>query len=239
MEDNPHDPIWSPEYREMQHLPRLHPAELQALQFPKPIPESPPPQFIVPPPISFAVGVPRPLEDLPPVAQDINLGGDLLLNLIFVSIFWEVWICLYPLSALAGLLTLTNAMPFLRGVLPPSPVIGPGLYAVVLGIAAALIVLWNVSRLEHRLARSNVYRIPRHLARIPMLGIATVVAIEKWRGLPYNPTPAAIRWILRTPANLAIVIGVMIGAHFMWNWRSAREFWHRRLEGARLRKRDT
>lgn len=59
-----------------------------------------------------------------------NLGGDFLLNLIFVGILWQFWICLYPLSALAGLFTLVYALPYLRGVLPISPIIGPGLYAV-------------------------------------------------------------------------------------------------------------
>jgi hypothetical protein len=165
-----------------------------------------------------------------------NLGGDFLLNLIFVGFLWELWICLYPLSALAGLFTLVYALPYLRGVLPVSPIIGPGLYAVVLGCGAALVALWSASRLEQVLARHSLYRIIRHVARLPLLGMAAVVAIQKAHGLPYDPTLTGITPILETPANVAIVIGVMIAFHFiLWNWKGARDFWHRRLAGARLR----
>lgn len=167
-----------------------------------------------------------------------NLGGDFLLNLIFVGILWQLWICLYPLSALAGLFTLVYAMPYLRGVLPISPIIGPGLYAVVLGCGAALVALWSASRFEQVLARHSLYRIVRHVVRLPLLGMAAVVAIRKAHGLPYDPTLTGITPILKTPANLAIVIGVMIAFHFiLWNWKGARDFWHRRLAGARLRSR--
>jgi hypothetical protein len=236
MEGNPHDPVWSPEYREANHLPPLHPADLQRLQW-TPVPESPPFEPSMPQPSPLPTGTPMPAGDVLPFLRN-QARGDFLLNVIFVGILWEVWICLYPLSALAGLLTLTNGMPFLRSVLPASPIIGPGLYAVVLGILAALVVLWNVSRLEHKLARYGAYRILRHLVRIPLLGIATVVAIEEAQGFPYDPTPAGINRILKTPANLAIVVGAMVAAHFiLWNWKAARAFWHRRLESAQLRTR--
>ena len=166
--------------------------------------------------------------------------GDFGLNLLFCGLLWEVWVCLYPLSALAGLFTLIYGMPFLRGVLPPSPIVGPGLYAVVLGFVAAAVVLWTASRLEHVLARHLPYRLLRHLVRLPLLGLATVITIQKMHGLPYNPTPAGVMPILKSPTNLGIVLAVMIASHFiLWNWKRPREFWHRRLVGARLRGRET
>jgi hypothetical protein len=167
-------------------------------------------------------------------------SGDFVLNLIFVGFLWELWVCLYPLPALAGLYTLVYAMRFLRGVLPPSPIIGPGLYAVVLGSLAAAIVLWSLSRLEHVVAHHRSYRIARHLVRLPLLGMVTIVAIQKMQRLPYDPTPSGIAPILKSPTNLAVVLGVMLASHFiLWNWKDAREFWHRRLSGAQLRKRGT
>ena len=184
MEGNASDPIWSPEYREANHLPPLHPADLQRLQWgSQALPDTTP---ILP---SAAAGLPSatagpgmPIADVLPFLGK-QARGDFGLNLVFVGVLWEVWICLYPLSALAGLLTLTNGMPLLRSLLPDSPIIGPGLYAVVLGSVAALIVLWNVSRLEHTLARHRAYRVLRHVMRIPLLGLATVVAIEEYHGL--------------------------------------------------------
>jgi hypothetical protein len=237
MEGNPNDPIWSPQFREANHLPPLHPADLQRLQWgPQPQQDNSP---ILPTPISapMPTGGGMPIGDVLPFLHK-QARGDLGLNVLFVGVLWEVWICLYPLSALAGLLTLTNGMPLLRSLLPDSPIIGPGLYAVVLGSIAALVVLWNVSRLEHTLARNTAYRVLRHVVRIPLLGLAAVVAIEEYQGFPYDPSPAAITRILQNPVNLALVVAAMIAAHFtLWNWKKAREFWHRRLEGANLRKR--
>ncbi len=199
---------------------------------------SPPPFQPVPPPAPtdpVSTGSAFPTSNTFPVSPG-SRRGDFVLNLIFVGFLWHIWICLYPLSALAGLFTLVYALPFLRSVLPESSIIGPGLYAVVLGCGAALVALWSASRLEEVLARYSVYRIVRHVVRIPLLGMAAVVGIEKAQGLPYDPTLTGITAILRAPVNLAIVIGFMIAWHFiLWNWNGARAFWHRRLAGARLR----
>jgi len=167
-------------------------------------------------------------------------GKDFVLNLIFVGFLWEVWVCLYPLAAFAGFFALIYGMALLRNVLPPSPVIAPGLYVVVLGFLAAGVVLWSVSRLEHTLARFSAYRISRHLVRLPLLGLATVIMIQKVQQLPYDPSPSGVMRILKVPTNLAIAIAVMVAAHFMlWNWKWAREFWHQRLAAAQLRRRGT
>ena len=205
-----------------------------------------------PPPSDPFQPVPNPLHATPmPTGPGMPLGdalsflgrsaaGDFGLNLAFVGFLWGVWVCLYPAAALAGLFTLLYAMPFLRSVLPPSPIIGPGLYAVVLGFVAAAVVLWNVSRFEHILARTGFYRIARHLVRLPLLGLATVVAIEEAHGMRYNLTLPAIERVLKSPQNLGIVLAAMVASHFiLWNWKWGREFWHRRLMGAQLRKRGT
>jgi hypothetical protein len=199
----------------------------------QPTPFQPAPSSTIPVP----VGPGMPARDVLPFIGR-SAGGDFLLNLIFVGVLWEVWICLYPLSAIAGLLTLLYGMPFLRGVVPASSIIAPGLYAVGLAFIAAAVVLWNVSRLEHVLARTGLYRVLRHLVRLPLVGLATVVALESAQGLPYDPTMQGVRRVLNTPANLVIVVGVMIASHFiLWNWKWARGFWHHRLVAAQLRKR--
>lgn len=147
--------------------------------------------------------------------RSLQARGDFLLNLSSSRCYGE--------STLAGLLTLTNGMPLLRGVLPASPMIGPGLYAVVLGIVAVAVVLWNVSRLEQRLARYNAYLFCGAWVRLPLLGI----------------NPRSFRTMLRLrPVSLAIVFGTIIVADYLlWNGKWAREFWHGRLESALLRER--
>lgn len=236
MSDDSYNPYpWGPHgARQDGPGPPVHPADAQ-----NPSTFTPPPPFqpVMPPTApSYPSGPLMPAGNVLPYFAS-SAKGDFLLNAIFVGFFWEVWVCLYPLSALAGLFTLVYTMPFLRSVLPPSPIIGPGLYAVVLGIIAAAVALWTASRLEHRLARSLLYRIPRHLVRLLMLGWAAAVAIQKGQGLPYNPSPAAIMPLLKEDHTaLGTVIGVMVASHFvLWNWTWARDFWHRRLVGARLR----
>ncbi|MGO8819614.1 MAG: hypothetical protein ACLQVG_33685 [Terriglobia bacterium] len=154
-----------------------------------------------------------------------------------MGILWELWVCLYPLSALAGFFTWMYSIPVLRPLLPQIGVTDPGL-CIVAGALAGAVALWIASRYEHVLARYSAHRIPRHLIRLPLLGLATALAIQKFEGFRYNPTPAGLEPILKVPQNLAVAVGVMIAAHFvLWNWTSAREFWHRRLAGAQLRKR--
>jgi hypothetical protein len=234
MSDEPYNHYpWGPHGgRQEQPGPPVHPGDAQTPY--NPVPVEPYHPISSPTTPYYPSGPSMPAGDVLPILAGSG-KGDFVLNLIFVGILWEVWICLYPLSALAGLVTLLYSMPFLRSVLPTSPIIGPGLYAVVLGFVLAAIALWTASRLEHRLARSLFYRLPRHLVRLVLLGWATALAIQKYHGLPYNPMPEAIAPLLKDHTNLGIVIGVMVAAHFiLWNWKGAREFWHRRLVGARL-----
>ncbi|MGA2189351.1 MAG: hypothetical protein ABSH33_12535 [Steroidobacteraceae bacterium] len=194
------------------------------------------PPASMPPPSYIPNSQRLPAAELPGVIAR-GIKGDFLLNVIFVGVLWEVWVCLYPLAALAGLYTFVLALPFLRRALPDSPIIGPGLYAVILAPVAALIVLWSVSRLEHVFARNLLFRVIRHGVRLLLLAALTLLVIQKTQGHPYDPSLAEAYRILGSPQNLTIVVAVVIGSHFaLWNWRFAREFWHRRLESARLRK---
>src|SRR5580700_7487633 len=135
MSDDSYNPYpWGPHGgRQDQPGPPLHPADAQN---PSTFTPAEPFQPIMP-----SSSAPMPSGPLMPARDALpslanSAKRDFVLNLIFVGVLWEVWVCLYPLSALAGLFTLIYAMPFLRGVLPPSPIIGQGLYAVVLGFVA-------------------------------------------------------------------------------------------------------
>jgi len=91
-----------------------------------------------------------------------------------------------------------------------------GAFPVAGGIIAALVAGWDVCRLEKVLAKSFFYRV----VRLPLLGMATAMALQKAQLLPYDPSLTGIARILRTPMNLEIVAGVMIASHFIfWNWK--------------------
>ena len=169
-------------------------------------------------------------------------GGDFLFNLIVVGVLSPAWACLYPLSATAGLFTLLFGAGLAVRFVPHDTSINPNLIASAIALVAALVVLWNVSRLEHILSRYNAYRIPRHVVRLVLIAVATVIAIQRAQGIPisYAAQNLNLKYVLSNPMNLGIVIGVVVASHFiLWNWKWARDFWHARLEGARLRKKGT
>jgi len=165
-------------------------------------------------------------------------AGDFLINLVAVGVLWPVWVCLYPLAALAGAFTFYYAFPFVLHFVPRSLIVGSGLSLMVVGLAAAAVGLWIVSRFEHVLAGNGVYRLARHFVRLPLFGLAAILVIERTHGVRYTLALPVISRVLSIPQYLAIVIGTMIAAHFaLWNWKWGREFWHERLRGAQLRKR--
>jgi len=191
---------------------------------------------VVPQPASIPMGRRMPADQVIPFLKGAA-SRDFLLNLVFVGVLWELWICLYPLSTLAGLFTFVYAAPVMQRIMPRSSFFAPGLYAVGALLALCLFVIWTVSRYEHVFANNIVYRAARHVVRILLLGLATVVLIEQWHGVPYNIQWPMVSRILKMPQYLAMVIAAMVAAHFaLWNWKWGREFWHRRLVAARLRK---
>ena len=162
------------------------------------------------------------------------------MNLAVVGILWVLWVCLYPLAALAGAFTFYYAVPFLLRLVPRPLLAGFGVSLMVVGLAAAAVVLWIVSRLEHVLAGNRVYRLARHFVRLPLVGLAVILLIERTHGIRYTVALHVVSRILSIPQYFAMVIGSMVVAHFaLWNWQWGREFWHERLRGAQLRKRGT
>ena len=84
------------------------------------------------------------------------------------------------------------------------------------------------------------YPVACRLVRLPLLRLATVAVLQQAQGMRYDLTMAGVMRILKSPQNLGIVLAAMLASRFiLWNWKWAREFWHRRLTGARLRRRDT
>lgn len=166
-----------------------------------------------------------------------SLGGLFPVNVIALGVLWPVWVCLYPLAAVTGAFTFYYAYPFLLRFVPRSVLAGENLPVLVVGFAAAAVVLWNVSRFEHVLAANQGFRLARHVVRLPLFGLLAILAIERYHGVRYNLSWPLVSRVLSIPQYLAIVIGTMVAAHFiLWNWAWAREFWHRRLMIARLRK---
>jgi hypothetical protein len=84
-----------------------------------------------------------------------------MLSLMLVLCLWMFWVCLYPLTALAGFATMAFAIPLVRRVFPPDPVFTFHLLPVLAGYAAGIAALVIVSRIEYRLARYSIYRISR------------------------------------------------------------------------------
>jgi hypothetical protein len=169
-----------------------------------------------------------------------SVKGDFLLNLALVACVSPVWACLYPLAAGAGSLALLFVAGIAIRCLPRDVPINPNLIASAIAFVVALIVMWNVSRFEHILARFDAYRIPRHLVRLVLLGGLAVVAIQWLRGIPisYAVSAPSFKHVLFEPTNLGIVLGVVLASHFvLWNWKWAQDFWDRRLMAAQLRKR--
>ena len=174
---------------------------------------------------------------VPSFIKDV-LSGSWIINVIFVGVLWQVWVCLYPFSALAAGFTFAVVTPILRGVLPPTTVILPGLLPVIGGVIAGLVAGWNACRFEEVLEKSTLYRVVRHLVRLPVIGMSTAMGLQRAEGFTYDPSPGGIAQVLKVQMNLAIVLGVMIASHFvLWHWKWGREFWHRRLSAACLRKR--
>ena len=223
----------------------MHPAEEQRLRD-NPLAQNerwyvPVPDASIPmrPVASVPFGDPHgmPPAMVPSFIKDV-LSGSWIINVIFVGLLWQVWVCLYPFSALAAGFTFAVVTPILRGVLPPTTVILPGLLPVIGGVIAGLVAGWNTCRFEEVLEKNALYRVVRHLVRLPVIGMSTAMALQKAEGFPYDPSPGGIAQVLEVQMNLAIVLGVMIASHFiLWHWKWGREFWHHRLSAACLRKR--
>jgi hypothetical protein len=153
---------------------------------------------------------------------------------------------LYPLNALAGLATIVVAAPLLTRFLPPDLLFDIHPLPMLLTIAAGYATIAGMSRLEYGLARYPVFRIVRHAVRLALFAALTIPLIQLATGL-YTPHPVLyildvianlqnIALVLRNPENIAIVLVVVVGLHFLlWKAERLRLFWHCRLEAIGLK----
>jgi hypothetical protein len=103
-----------------------------------------------------------------------------------------------------------------------------------------LIVLVPLSRLDHRLARSKLWRVPRHLIRLALITLAAY----QLAALRLAPASAHLEGILaglpllRNPIYLVVLLAVPLIAHIVLTRRGLRDWWHECLERVKLRGRD-
>ena len=93
---------WGPHgARQERPGPPVHPADaqipLRPVEFPTDLPQPQRPADSVP----FGDPHGMPVGMVPSFLKDV-LAGSFFINVVFVAILWQVWVCLYPLSALAG-----------------------------------------------------------------------------------------------------------------------------------------
>jgi hypothetical protein len=153
--------------------------------------------------------------------------GDALLY--FWVLLVPLWVGLYPINGLAtaGMyLWLSQAVPQQQATVN------------VPAAAAALVVFVVTQRLEHQLARRPVYRIPRHVVRIGVIGLAAYAQLLRNQGhLLVDPLHLHVWRFLRNPVPVAIVVlGAVAVAHYLlWTDNGTRRAWHDLLAALRLR----
>lgn len=164
--------------------------------------------------------------------------ANIIFSLVLVALLWIPMICLYPLTALAGLTTGFGTFQVLRRVLPPDG----GDVAALGGVVAGAVVVLIVNRFEYRLAQQPAFRRIRHLLRMVLLAVWAIPIIQLSTGttgpststryiLAVMSSPRAWGSFLARPANVALWIAVVIGLHMLIWWSDrARTFWHRRLK---------
>jgi len=172
-------------------------------------------------------------------------GPHRILSLLLVGTLWMFWVCLYPLTAAAGLLGVgvsAQALAALmaKGVIPRNALILLGAYVV--GVAVVVVM----SRIEYRLAQILPFRIIRHVVRLGIFGLMTTALLPLFYGTPegnsateyftrFFSRPGNVGRVLANPVNLAIVLAVIVAMHFFL-WKSGlNEFWHRRLSAIGLK----
>src|SRR5215469_10596462 len=173
----------------------------------------------------------------------ISRGTKFVVSAIIVGVFWQFFICLYPMPALAaGFAAMFSAGLLVRSVLPLVSPLNVLLVRLV-GYAAAIAALYVAMRLEQKLARHIWYRIPRNIVRLILFAILAVNGVENNTGIPLfsgtNPAliPRNIANILQTPDFLIFVFAfVALMQLVLWKADQFRVFWHSCLAGLGLWK---
>jgi hypothetical protein len=160
-------------------------------------------------------------------------------SLVMAPLVWMFWICLYPMTAVAGVFAGVLSWSLLSRVLTARDVasVAP-LGGVIAGYAAVIIV----SRIEFKLTQNIALRQARHAVRLVLFG---ALAIPWFQGVIMNAKVggSSTRYIfavlshpqfllaqMANRQNLGIVLAVMVGMHFLlWKAERLRAYWHRRL----------
>ncbi len=163
---------------------------------------------------------------------------ELTLSIIMLPFVWVFWICLYPMTAVAGLVSGFLSVPFFMRFLQRDETQVAAGFGIFLGFAVVMIV----SRIEYRLAENEAFRRVRHVIRLILLGMFAVPWIIAFMGdentrramyglmLSILTNPAFLLRQLMNPINLAIMAAVIVGMHFLLTKADRlRAFWHKRL----------
>jgi hypothetical protein len=159
-----------------------------------------------------------------------------ILSLILVPFVWKLWMCLYPLPALAGFATVfAGAFAFNR-FMPPQADSTMRLLATGAPYVLGLAVLIVMSRVDHRIGRYLAYRLPRHIVRLALLALLVIAGIQEAQGIVvYGPWPMANLRALQN-SDIAIVVVVLVAMHFLlWTNNFIRRIWQSRLAAIGLR----
>ncbi len=173
------------------------------------------------------------------------LGGDPISNIVInfvVSFFmmamlWEVFVCLYPVTTLAGVLAGVFTIPIFTRMLPPD---GHDV-ALLMGVVVGAVVIGVLIRIEYRLAQNLPFRLARHGVRLALLSLLVIPMVALGQGTVRLASTAGFYTTIvnnprvmlgfLNPVSLGIWAGVMVGLHFLlWNWSWARRVWHTRLK---------
>lgn len=165
-------------------------------------------------------------------------GGGLgcLLVPVLIILSLQFWALLYPLSGLASIGTAIGVCLLVHGGIPRTPQ-DLSTNAITIGLVAGLVVLVVTSRLEQRLGRHAAYRVPRHLVRLVLFGLAANLMLVNGTGSIFTRSGFVHLWRpFATPTQTAVVLGAVVGMHFLlWTDNMVRETWHGMLEAIRLR----
>lgn len=110
----------------------------------------------------------------------------------------------------------------------------------VASFLSGAVLFFAMSRLDHRLAASKLWRIPRHLLRLALVAAVAYLVAASLLQAPGEFAGAAgfDVALVGNPAVLASVAAASILAHILLTRDRLQEWWHERLAAAFLRSAD-
>jgi hypothetical protein len=102
------------------------------------------------------------------------------------------------------------------------------------------VLFFVMSRLDHRLAASRLWRIPRHVLRLALVAVVACLLAASVLQAPGQQvgTAGLALGLLRNPVVLAAAAASSILAHILLTRERLRQWWHQRLAAAYLRSAD-